>query len=76
LGYVVHADAAVKPSAQDLPTAYTTIQEEMIAGMPHTHIAFREDNIKVCATPCMKQMPTTGSSAQSVDVMEGEHIWL
>jgi hypothetical protein len=49
LGYVVHVDAAVAPSAQNLPGEYTTIQEEIITpGMPHTGIVFHEDNIKVC----------------------------
>jgi hypothetical protein len=47
LGYIVRVDVMIPPSAQDPSADYTTVQEEMIARMPHTHTAFREDNIKV-----------------------------
>jgi hypothetical protein len=47
LGYIVCVDVTVPPSAQDPSGDYTTAQEEMIARMPHTHTASREDNIKV-----------------------------
>jgi hypothetical protein len=47
LSYVVRADATVPPSAQDPATDYATVQEEMVARMPHTHLAFRADNIRV-----------------------------
>jgi hypothetical protein len=47
LGYVVRTNVIVPPTAQDPPTDYATVQEEMMARMPHTHIAFRADNIKV-----------------------------
>jgi hypothetical protein len=47
LAYVVRDDVVVPPSAQDPSTDYATVQEEMVARMPHTHLAYREDNIKV-----------------------------
>jgi hypothetical protein len=47
LAYVVRPEVAVTPSLQDPPNNYGTIQEEMVARMPHTHLAYREDNIKV-----------------------------
>jgi hypothetical protein len=47
LSYVVRDDKTVPPSAQDPSLDYTTIQEEMVVQMPHTHITFREDNIRV-----------------------------
>jgi hypothetical protein len=47
LTYIVHTNKIILPSAQDPPANYGTIQEEMVARMPHTHIAFQEDNIKV-----------------------------
>jgi hypothetical protein len=47
LAYVVRQNDAVPPSLQDPPTNYATIQEEMVARMPHTDLAYREDNIKV-----------------------------
>jgi hypothetical protein len=47
LAYVICTDEIVIPSAQDPSNNYGTIQEEMVARMPHTHVAFRKDNIKV-----------------------------
>jgi hypothetical protein len=47
LAYIVRPTDVVPPSAQDLPNNYDTIQEEMVSRMPHTHIAYRQDNIKV-----------------------------
>jgi hypothetical protein len=47
LAYVVREDAVVPPSAQNPSNGYATVQEEMVARMPHTHIAYREENIKV-----------------------------
>jgi hypothetical protein len=47
LAYVVRIEEIVAPSLQDPSTNYATIQEEMIARMPHTDLAYREDNIKV-----------------------------
>jgi hypothetical protein len=47
LAYVVRTDVHVVPSAQDPTTNYPTIQEEMVAWMPHTHIAYLEDNTQV-----------------------------
>jgi hypothetical protein len=47
LAYVVRADDTVLASQNDPPTNYATIQEEMVARMPHTNLAYREDNIKV-----------------------------
>jgi hypothetical protein len=47
LAYVVRATEVVPPSAGDPSNDYDTIQEKKVARMPHTHIAFREDNIKV-----------------------------
>ena len=40
LSYVVRLEVAVLPSLQDPPTNYGTIQEEMVARMPHTHLAY------------------------------------
>jgi hypothetical protein len=45
LAYVVRTDIAVPPSPHALPNNYGTIQEEMVARMPHNHLAYREDNI-------------------------------
>jgi hypothetical protein len=47
LAYVVRKDENVLPSNQDPSVDYPTIQEEMVAQMPHTHIAYRQDNIRV-----------------------------
>jgi hypothetical protein len=47
LAYIVRPTDVVPPSAQDLSNNYDTIQEEMVSRMPHTHIAYRQDNIKV-----------------------------
>ena len=47
LAYIVRPTDVVPPSAQDPPNNYDTIQEEMVSRMPHTHIAYRQDNIKV-----------------------------
>jgi hypothetical protein len=50
LSYVVCINDAVLSklaTLQDPPTNYGTIQEELVARMPHTHLAYREDNIKV-----------------------------
>jgi hypothetical protein len=47
LAYVVRAEVLVQPHAQDPSNGYPTVQEEMVARMPHTHPAYREDNIAV-----------------------------
>jgi hypothetical protein len=47
LAYVVRSEEVVPPQAHDPPTNYGTIQEEMVARMPHMHPAYQEDNIKV-----------------------------
>jgi hypothetical protein len=46
LAYVVRSEEVIPPHAHDPPANYDTIQEEMVARMPHTHPAYREDNIK------------------------------
>jgi hypothetical protein len=47
LAYVVRSDEIVPSIAGDPATDYATVQEEMVAWMPHTHVAYRDDNIKV-----------------------------
>jgi hypothetical protein len=47
LAYVVRNDVNVLPHNTDPSGDYNTVQEEMVARMPHTHTAFREDNIAV-----------------------------
>jgi len=47
LGYIVWEDATVVLTIQNPPGSYPTIQEEMVTRMPHTHITFCEDNVKV-----------------------------
>jgi hypothetical protein len=47
LAYVVREDVDVVPHQLDPPDGYITVQEELVARMPHTHIAYREDNIPV-----------------------------
>jgi hypothetical protein len=47
LAYIVCEDEMVPPNAQDPSGNYSTVQEEMIALMPHTHLAFCDDNTKV-----------------------------
>jgi hypothetical protein len=47
LAYVVRDLVNVPPHANDPSTGYTTVQEEMVARMPHTHNSYREDNIAV-----------------------------
>jgi hypothetical protein len=49
LAYVIRDDVAVIAHNIDPPAGYNTIQEELVARMPHTHPAFREDNIAVWA---------------------------
>jgi hypothetical protein len=47
LAYVIRENEAVLAHNIDPPMGYNTIQEEMVARMPHTHPAYREDNIAV-----------------------------
>jgi hypothetical protein len=47
LAYVVRDLVNVPPHAHDPSTEYATVQEEMVARMPHTHNLYREDNIAV-----------------------------
>jgi hypothetical protein len=47
LTYIVSSEVNVPAHASDPSNEYTTVQEEMVARMPHTHTAFREDNIAV-----------------------------
>jgi hypothetical protein len=47
LAYVIRENEAVSAHNLDPSTRYTTVQEEMVARMPHTHPAYREDNIAV-----------------------------
>ena len=35
LAYIIHDHAAVKPKADDLPANYNTLENEIIARMPH-----------------------------------------
>jgi len=49
LAYVTRADITVPAHNADPSYNYNTVQEEMVAGMPHTHAAYREDNIAVWA---------------------------
>jgi hypothetical protein len=47
LAYVVREGVAVLAHNLDPLEDYITVQEEMVARMPHTHLAYREDNIAV-----------------------------
>jgi hypothetical protein len=47
LAYVVREEVIVPPHNQDPSNGDNTVQEEMVARMPHTHTAYREDNIAV-----------------------------
>jgi hypothetical protein len=40
LSYIIRVDTMVPPNAQDPATDYATVQEEMVAQMPHTHLAY------------------------------------
>jgi hypothetical protein len=47
LAYVIREDETVILADLDPANDYVTVQEEMITHMPHTHLAFHADNIKV-----------------------------
>jgi uncharacterized membrane protein YgcG len=47
LAYVVREHELVLAHNLDPSNGYNTVQEEMVARMPHTHPAYREDNIAV-----------------------------
>jgi hypothetical protein len=47
LAYIVRSEVNVAAHASDPSDEYATVEEEMVARMPHTHTAFREDNIAV-----------------------------
>jgi hypothetical protein len=47
LAYVVREDADVIAHQLDPSDGYLTVQEELVARMPHTHTAYQEDNIAV-----------------------------
>jgi hypothetical protein len=47
LAYIVQDDEFVANSNVDPSNGYATVQEEMVARMPHTHPLYREDNIAV-----------------------------
>jgi hypothetical protein len=47
LAYVVRENDVVAAHNTDPSNGYATVQEEMVARMPHTHPSYREDNIAV-----------------------------
>jgi hypothetical protein len=47
LAYVVREEVVVTAHNLDPSNGYMTVQEELVARMPHTHTAYREDNIAV-----------------------------
>jgi hypothetical protein len=47
LAYVVRQDEAVATHNSDPSNGYATVQEEMVACMPHTHPLYHEDNIDI-----------------------------
>lgn len=47
LAYVIRENVDVAAHQSDPPKEHITVQEELVARMPHTHTAYREDNIAV-----------------------------
>ena len=52
LAHVTRADITVPAHNADPSYNYNTVQEEIVAGMPHIHPAYHEDNIAVWAIIC------------------------
>jgi hypothetical protein len=52
LAYVVREDVDVVAHQLDPPDGYITVQEELVARMPHNHPAYQEDNIALWDIIC------------------------